>query len=428
MVINRIVRGFVIASFAAVLCSCAGMQSARKGDNLFYSNKFSEAAKEYSDGASAKFSINKTLYLLNLAASRFWEKNYSETLRILTEAEELNFEKNFIVSSVIASDRLPYQLKELDLAYLHFFKAVCFYYLNDTEKCLIELRKSLINEPQSVFSELLLGCISIKNLRDYNTGMVSMRKIISIDDTFLPAYDILASTLKSLGYEEESAKNINSVLSKYSDYYFFQDYNFFEPVIIFADLPKSVNDINYSQYSLEIYNKLKTQYKISKAVDSEDNEQILNILFKEVSPSYIPVPEPRSKSGINAFLNLDNIAVKSFNTNIPEQKIKDIITKTAYNLFKDEIKDEIRRKTTRDAKPIGWLIRGKDSMDPRFWNTLPGRLNVFFLKLKPGVYNFKISLFNDEKRFLKEYEIENITVAQNKLNLHFCRLGYDLMN
>ncbi|HPG31079.1 MAG TPA: hypothetical protein PLQ81_09875, partial [bacterium] len=121
MVINRIVRGFVIASFAAVLCSCAGMQSARKGDNLFYSNKFSEAAKEYSDGASAKFSINKTLYLLNLAASRFWEKNYSETLRILTEAEELNFEKNFIVSSVIASDRLPYQLKELDLAYLHFF-------------------------------------------------------------------------------------------------------------------------------------------------------------------------------------------------------------------------------------------------------------------------------------------------------------------
>ncbi|MBP7652985.1 hypothetical protein KA977_06165 [Candidatus Dependentiae bacterium] len=406
--------------------SCSGIISARKGDILFYSDNFTAASKEYSSGANKKITINKTLYLLNLAMSKFWEKNYTDALKSLNDAEKTNFEKNFFVSTMAAADRLPYQMKDFELAYLHFFKAVCYYKLNDIEKSLIELRQSLIKEPQSIFSEFLLGCISLNNLKDYNTSMVSMRKIISFNNYFLPAYGILSSILNKLGYNQESKLISESASSKNNDYLFWADNENLESLVIFIDLPKSIKDINYSKYILETYNTLKTQYKITKAADSNNNEQILDVLFKEVSPSYSPVPEPRSELELKTILSFNNYAVKSYNLNIPEPRFKDVLRESVISLFKDELKDEIRRKATKDIKPLGWLIRGKDTLDPRYWNTLPGKLDVVFLKIKPGTYNFKLSIFNENNLFLKDYDLNDITVLSSRLNLFFFRLGYDL--
>ena len=408
----------IVANF----CSCSGMIAAQKGDIAFYKANYLEAKENYKKSSEKKKTINRTIYLLNYSSSLFWNNEYSECLKTLEQAEKSNVSnRNPILSTLVAADRLPYKMKDYELAFLHFFKAVCYYKENEIEKALVELRKSIKCEPQSIFSELLLGLISAVELQDYNTAMVAMRRIISYNPDFLLGYYLLCGYLKLLGYISESEDMANKLKSRQYNYNFLSDNRDNHYLLIFLDLPRSEKDINYSKTMLEIYNDLKTQYKISEAQYNQNNQELLAVIFKELSPSYQPVEPPKSALPINALAILNDNFVKSYNTNIPEQRIKDILKNFVTDFLKDLIKDEARKELTKDAKPVGWLIRGKDLLDPRYWNTLPGRFDVIVLKLPPDKYFITLKFFDEKNNYISEKILENVEVLNNKLNLYFYR-------
>ena len=454
-VTNKVLKeGFILLLALLFLSGCGGKSRThlKHYESILtnvYSGKYMEAVndikKARADGYYAK--KDRVLYYLELGTAYHYAGMYDSSnvaLEIADDYMDDLFTKsisNAATSLLLNDNALDYFGEDYEQLYVNVFKALNYIHLNDFDGAFVEVKRAHIK----------LGAMEYK-YEDYADEMNSSKDQKSKVEITKPILydDVLTRYLSMSLYRAEGnvddaeidLRKINELLRNLPSIYNFRQAPFFKSPIM-EPVPLQVLAFTGpapQKYAVELrITTYKNLLQIRSSKGTKD-KYWMN-LFMPIEQGWhfkFQLPEiatPGTKvANINVYANdellgqmnkienMQNVALKTFETHQSIIKFKTITRAVVKGLAAAEAKKEIRKSSDK-----GWVnlltdvavnvaVDATENADLRAWRTMPGYAWSSEFKLLPGTYSIRVEYQDADGMFITKRVYPEVKVGNDKLN------------
>ncbi len=430
-----------LTSIAGLLSSCASVSSPTiqpQINNLVAAGQYSSAAQILQENRQAYGKRDALLYDFDAAMLMHMSHRYAESVQYFEEAKK-KYDQLFTVSLtnqastwLMNDKRAFYRGEDFERVMVNFFQAVNFMMMGQTEEALVEARNadrilSLINrqydeKQQNQYKEdaatrLLMGIIyeAIGTPEGMDDAYISYKKALeAYDSEFYQNSGVEIPTVLKENLLRV-AKNIDP-----EGYRSFKNRfnNIDERNVNNKELSSEVYLINYAGFvpiKHEVYLPipLPNGFFGKLAFPQYDEES-----FTEKPSGYFKAVSDKSEfnAQTETIQNIGYLAVSSLKDRQARVVAKAVV-RTAGKFVLEDISENAIHEEYGDT--AGTIFRylaslyniASEEADLRSWQTLPDRINIARLKLKPGNYQL----------FYQNYEIAPVEVKAGQKRVFIYR-------
>ncbi len=445
-----------MVAIAMLSCMAYGCASYNQQASGFYSSlvegDYAKASKSLDQNKLLKKNRNRLLYLLEKGKVEHLLQNYEKSNQFLEEADLLmesgrQSAKDIAAGTLINPMMQSYRGEDFEKYMVHYYKALNYLQLQDTEEALVEARRislrqyaqeAAVNDKhytQDAFSLILQSLIYEKG-GDLNNAFIACRNAANLYlnhqgsyyGTLMPEQlktDLLRLAWQN-GFMEELSWYENKLGMKWNS----QDQLQRDELIIFwengrAPVKKEENvffSLN-EQGGNYFFTDNRNRYKIPFDRSATNNQIGSGHSFRLAIPYYEPQPlkyrsaKVHTSSGVATFepaQGINELAIATMN----EQRLKEMarmLTRIALKKLAEEAakpgKDEkdSKQKNRMEAVSLGLKLfsLASEKADTRNWQSLPHTIHYIRIPLQPGINKIRIEISGDLGQLIQNLEIEN---------------------
>ncbi len=443
---------------AIVMLSCMvyGCASYNQQASGFYSSlvqgNYEKASKNLDQNKLLKKNRNRLLYLLEKGKVEHLLQHYERSNQFLEEADQLmesgqQSAKDIVAGTLVNPMMKRYRGEDFEKYMVHYYKALNYLQLQDTEEALVEARRISLRQyaqeaatngkhyTQDAFS-LILQSLIYEKAGDLNNAFIACRNAANLYldhngsyyGTPMPGQlktDLLRLAWQN-GFMEELSWYEEKLGMKWSE----QENLARDELVIFwengrAPVKKEENvffSLN-EQGGNYFFTDNRNRYKIPFDHSATNNKIGSGHSFRLAIPYYEPQPlkyhkaQVHSASGITSFepaQAINDLAIATMN----EQRVKEMarmLTRIALKKLAEEAakpdKDEkdSKQKNRMEAVSLGLKIfsLASEKADTRNWQSLPHTIHYARIPLMPGKNKITIEISGNQGQLTHTLEIEN---------------------
>lgn len=374
--------------------------------------EYQDALNNIAHSKFLKKKRNSLLYHLELGRLFHLQGQYTESNKHLNFADDLmdydNSIGNFAVSAVVNSAAQKYTAEDFEKILIHYYKALNYSYLNQTEDALVEARRMNLKQMElgekgqkkynkDPFGHLLMGQI-YERANQFNNAFIAYRNAYNafIEDesklgVSVPSqlkYDILSMAQASGLYSE-----LNRYENEFNIKYDYNEKEFGE-VILFWENGQAPHKVE-KNYIFSLVGGVGGFYFVDDEqsmsipfVGNLSNPNVVNSLtaIRIAMPKYVETPafynpelasikvnDIASQKSLEPIENINEVA----RITLKERFAKDLgkhLTKLAINKIAQQA-----LKNDSTTAILGMVLEGvgfiSERADTRNWQSLPGKIN-----------------------------------------------------
>lgn len=408
--------------------------------NLTAGNKFLKKKK------------NTLLYHLELGRLFHLQGNYKESNKHLNYADDLmDYQSSladFAASVIVNANAKKYRAEDFEKILIHYYKALNYSYLNQTEDALVEARrmnlkemelgeKGIKNYNRDAFGHLLMGQI-YETAHEYNNAFIAYRNAYeSYNEDYLKLGETTPEQLKLDILKTAYLSGLYSELTRYEKEFnikYTPNNNEFGEVILYwenGQAPFKVEK-NYifslvggagGFYFVDDEQTMEIPFLGNPNSNSLSNLTAIRVAmpkYRQTAPFYQPnyssikINGTETHKRLATVENINQVADKA----LQDRFMKDLgthLTKLAINKLAQQA---LKSDSTTEA--LGMVLEGlgfiSEQADTRNWQSLPSLINYTRVPLNKADTNIiEITLIN---QFNQKETIEIPVVSKGK-NLQF---------
>jgi len=393
---------------------------------------------------------NALLYHLDLGLLNHLAGNYKESNQHFEKAKRLaeEFYTKSITkeaSTFLINDTMrPYYGEDFEIALIYFFKALNYTMLGDEEGALVEARQMnyFFQELETRYGtknaykgdpaiRYIMGLI-YENAGDLNSALIEYKNAIRLYKKNAPRELLDSAYLlaKKLGFSDDVQwfRKLGAKGKKRSKS---------EIVILHLNgpAPKKINhfiELSFGEgwahlESVKVSGKERSDIEEARAAARAISaKEIFRVAFpKYIQPKFSCASAEVEVSGANiqaktkTISDISRIAIKNLSDRIARIRTKAIARAwIKYALAKKAEKKVSKKRGLASGWLAGATLRAigaaTETADLRCWGTLPARIDIARIPVKPGQYHLRIYFKDDFGKIISQKVINDIKVKKNK--------------
>ncbi len=426
---------FIIPTLLFLMVSCKTyFEKSMQTRDAIVTYQYQTALNDVAGNKFLKKKRNSLLYHLELGRLFHLNRNYSESNKHFNYADDLmeSYQSSlgdFAISVIANSNSKKYRAEPFEKILIHYYKALNYSYLNQTEDALVEARRMNLKEMQlgengkkkyrnDPFGHLLMGQI-YERAKDYDNAFIAYRNAteafndegskLGVEIPYQLKIDLLRSAyLSNRGGELEHYENEFGFKYKHSKSEFGEVILYWENGLAPYKVEKQYVFTLVGGAGNFYFTDQNNSMQIPFAGNINNPSDLAGLAglrvalpdYREVpkyyiSNSSITVNNQPIRNRLEASENIDILAEKT----LKERFVKDLTTHLTKLALNKIAQMALQSDSTQEMQALGMIVGAagfiSEKADTRNWQSLPSMLNYTRVPLtKKGTNAIELTLIN----------------------------------